>query len=102
MRRLYPPFPAESLPDVGLLALAFITPLGHGTQHGTRGTGGAPRGLQADPTPDPSTLYPGMEMGWFFFLPHFPQIWSKPQYCPSCDSRMGERSSCVPGVKHLG
>lgn len=62
-----------------------------------QGKGGAPRGLQADPTPAPPLTYPGMEM-LFFFSPIVPRFGANPQHRHSCDSGMGGRSSCVPGV----
>lgn len=61
-----------------------------------QGNGGAPRGLQADPTPAPPLTYPGMEI--LFFPPIVPRFGANPQHRPSCDSGMGGCSSCVPGV----
>lgn len=96
VRKLYPPFPAESLPDVRLPVLAFITPLGHGTQHRTRGTG-VPRGVCRQIPPQPLHSLT-LEWRCFFFPPIVPRFGANPQHRPSCDSGMGGRSSCVPGV----
>lgn len=67
---------------------------------GRRGRG-APRGLQADPTPHPST-----RLSWngdaFFPSPIFPRFGANPQHRPSCDSGMGGTQFLCPCGEGIG